>query len=117
MERNQKIMLVVGIAATAALVGWAIYASTQSALEEGGEEGGGASEEGTGTIGTSTYTGDSPKGIFKHVKHPNGTATITYNDGTTRISSKAEQDSAVKAGTGRGADGSRSWSNATGYIC
>lgn len=115
MERNQKIMLVVGITATAALIGWAIYASTQSAVEEGGGESGGGESGGEGEP-----TPPNPATVLvSQVKSPDGKSYIyTYKDGhtVTKTIVQAIAD-AKKTVASRGADGSRSWSNATGYIC
>lgn len=103
MENNQKIMLAVGLAATAGLIGWAIYASTKDAVE-GGEE--------------SSKEGESEDPKTKVEQMGGGTIKVTRPDGKVLVLTPAQQkEEAKKATSGRGADGSKSWSNATGYIC
>lgn len=92
MERKEKIILGISILAVAGLVGWAIYAGTKKSVDE-------------------LVSESEPLTVKSDTQNPDGSYTRTYSDGSTKKITKEQLITDVKkAISGRGADGSVSWS-------
>lgn len=105
METQTKVIIGTSIVVVGALIGWAIYSSTQNAVEEGKSD------------GETSESGSPKEGITKDVIKPGGLVERTYPDGTRKMLTPVQvKEEVKKAISGRGADGSVSWRNCHGHM-